>query len=297
MENEILDYIDDVRTEYPEVVADDESIVIQESDDIREENILQVSEKPILAVSEDKIENINEFKTMGVVDSANKSNVSISNSNDSNDIVSVKSVNISNLENYDATILWTNPDPTAPISTATITLDDSILNYDIFGVQFNYNTGTNDDVEMFFKPNDNFNPYNSNIVGGLTGNINGQIVSRFFYNEYSYGTFYIGNCYGLFNSATYYGYLIPTKIIGYNAKTLSGDIGNGNDNNNTNVSGNIINNNFYIGCLSNNSVSNDIIHKPLSEYSAGESMGAISMLLALAVGFVILIRKAVFRWH
>lgn len=63
---------------------------------------------------------------------------------------------------------------------------------------------------------------------------------------------------------------------------------------NPSVSGNVVNN-YYIS-LSGNGVSYNLIDKPLNEYTPTESMFALSILFALGIGFVILCRKAVFRW-
>ena len=44
-------------------------------------------------------------------------------------------------------------------------------------------------------------------------------------------------------------------------------------------------------------VSDNIINKPINEYSVGQSLGFIGILMALIVGFVIIINKGVFRWN
>lgn len=53
--------------------------------------------------------------------------------------------------------------------------------------------------------------------------------------------------------------------------------------------------------LSNNNteylVSDNIINKPIGEYTVGQSLGFIGILMALIVGFVIIINKGVFRWN
>lgn len=44
-------------------------------------------------------------------------------------------------------------------------------------------------------------------------------------------------------------------------------------------------------------VSDNIINKPINEYTVGQSLGFIGILMGLIVGFVIIINKGVFRWN
>ena len=63
---------------------------------------------------------------------------------------------------------------------------------------------------------------------------------------------------------------------------------------------------IILSCVSDNTVSNNnneslvsdnIINKPINEYSVGQSLGFIGILMALIVGFVIIINKGVFKWN
>lgn len=65
--------------------------------------------------------------------------------------------------------------------------------------------------------------------------------------------------------------------------------------------GTVINNHYSVYVSGNevsaNTVSYNIMDKPISEYTVQESLSFFSIVLALGVGLVILINKGVFRWN
>ena len=53
----------------------------------------------------------------------------------------------------------------------------------------------------------------------------------------------------------------------------------------------------YFYTVSEDSLSNNLINKQLSEYNTSESLAVLLLLMFLGIGFYLLIRRAVFKWR
>lgn len=204
------------------------------------------------------------------------------------------SAEIVNIENYDKTILWTNTSPTTNFTAKSVQLSDDINNYDILGFEF-----SSGNENLILVPVEIFKKYT------LTGNTRtcagsnlikyGSLYySRAFYFDTNYSIYFASGfrCLPSSDSAAVDNtVLTPLNVYGYKAKTLS------NSNPDSIVSGNnVYNYNIYCS-VSDDSLSYNIINKPISEYNTQE--GLLFMLLVgfMGAGLVHLIRKAVIRWN
>lgn len=285
MENEILEYIDEVRIEYPEVVAEDEPINIQSDPDIEESYIYQEPEMSVLAISENKIGNFGELKIMGVIDSANKSDVLILNSDASDNRSGGE---VFDLTNFDSTVLWTNGNTSVNFNAQYVGIIGNISDYDYFGVDFLPLKGTGEHTTVLIPVSDLKAITNNRFALGCI--ISGRYYSRYvqYIND---NQIYISPCY--LGSDQINNLCIPVNLIGYKYQTISDG---GGEVINPSVSGNIINNNNYYICLSDNSVSNNIMTKNINDYTVGESLSLMIFLGLLVAGMVYTIKKSIFKW-
>ena len=285
MENEILEYIDDVRSEYPEVVAEDEPIIITSYPDFEESYIYQEPEKSVLAISENNIENINELKSMGVLDNESKSDVLIRSSNAVNNNRSAKILDINNPDDFDLYVLWENSNPSASYSGGFFASGIDFSGYDFIGLYYRPLNSSTVEGRLFFYGGD---VLNGNVGGGIRG---GSYTRPFIINYEREG---ICHCSQAIDYVTVNNnYCIPVRIIGLNFKEEEHlDIPEVNPS----VSGNVININNYFCSVSDNSVSNNIMTKNLNDYSVGESLSLMIFLGLLVAGMVYTIKKSIFKW-
>ena len=197
-----------------------------------------------------------------------------------------------NIENFDQVDLWQNTDPNSNYIGGNVILSDSISNYDFIG--FEYKNSIN--LKLI-----NLTLVKSNTLELLYGNPGNRIGLSCVNGGYWYNrgvryendnTLVFSSCYSYPSYSGVDNYCIPLKIYGFKANTLSN-----NDIPNQIVSGNnIYNFNYYCG-VSENTVSNNLLNKPLSEFNIGESLGAYSMIFALGVSFYLLVRRCIFKWR
>lgn len=202
-----------------------------------------------------------------------------------------------NLNNFDSTLLWTNPSPTAGMNASTLVLDDDMSNYEYIMIEYKPVVTLDSTVKIFFPVNDlEVKKANSNVIG--IGGIlpNGQTESARYISKVSnyddrifMGSSTLSNTQG-----------VPINIYGLNAKTISTPDPTPTPNPNPGIttSGNVINNyyNNYYG-VSENSVSWNIMNKPFNEYTVTESYFAITTLLFLSIGIYLIIRRSIFKWR
>ena len=264
MEDEILEYIDEVRNEYPEVVADDEPIIVQSDSDFEESYIYQEPEISVLAISENKIENINEFKTMEVSNYASESDFFIRSSNAANDSVSSQSLTLDDC--FDKTVLWTNSNQFTPFAGQTVNLSDYAYNYNFLMIYFNPTSNSgNSDLFIMVRPID----ITPNKVGfiptiGYQYNTNGSLYVRAFYYTGSYPELYknitFTTCGVKGGSSSNNADIIPYKIVGLKYKENVVQPEEPETPSQGSVSNNYIYNyTFYVNSVSCNSVSDNIM--------------------------------------
>lgn len=231
------------------------------------------------------VDDINRKEIIEGGEFQDKSDVSILGSNAINNNRSSKNVDLSH---FDVTSLWNNSNPDVSIGNSSpITFTDSILNYDLIGVRFKYVVGSEANLYSFVDPKQTLAGSNPAVNLNCSSFGGSALFDRNIYIV-SDSQAYIQN---VSAGSSYNSYSVPVEIIGLNFKEISNspDIPVS-----PSVSGNVVNN-YYIS-LSGNGVSYNLIDKPLNEFTPTESMFALSILFALGIGFVILCRKAVFRW-
>lgn len=220
----------------------------------------------------------------------NKSDVSILGSNDINSMLSTKAISID--EDFEKVNLWENTNYTSSFSDSTVLLNNSISDFDIIQIVFtsSVNSGLYNLKNIYIFSEDF--PLFHLSTGGTFANMIGassNVYRGFQYVDDTHIRF--------FNAVNQQGVNVNTACIPVYIKGLNfkeGEIIQPDVPINPSVSGNVVNN-YYI-TLSGNGVSYNLIDKPLNEYTPTESMFALSILFALGIGFVILCRKAVFRW-
>lgn len=255
---------------------------IQEFEEITDSVILD-KEVPV-SVSDDNLRK--EIIEGG--EPINKSDVSILGSNDINSMLSAKAISIE--DDFEQFILWENSNPYSSFSDNSILLSSSLSDFDIIqiGFTFNVNEFVTNSRNVYIIASD-FPKFNDQSFANVI-----QLSSSNVYR----GFLYVDNTHIRFlnavnsNGVTVNTACIPVYVKGLNLK--EGEIIQPDIPVNPSVSGNVVNN-YYIS-LSGNGVSYNLIDKPLNEYTPTESMFALSILFALGIGFVILCRKAVFRW-
>lgn len=229
-------------------------------------------------------ESIDEFKQI------NKSDDIIFGSDGSNNNISYKSINVNtDLLGFDKTLIWSNPNPYSNLNTGYITLNESYKKFDYILINYIDNTTSKHESSVLVSSDDfEFKGTVSPVVYvGIRSNTP-SYYSRcvFGYNDQMYTYTNSANV-GVIQSV----YGLTEKTVVEPTPTPNPDL--------PSVSGNIVNNYYNIYCdgVSENAVSWNLINKPINEYSVSESLLGMSVLFMLAFGFVLLMRKAVFRWR
>lgn len=262
-----------------------EDLIIQDEFDVpvvEEKTIDIIGTEEEKEIKKDETEVINKIDDVVLLDSD-------INSLRSNQIITMNKV----YEDFDVTELYYDG-TLVGLSSTEFQLSDSILNYDYILFRWKGSNTLASGVD-FFEIVDSNMFYNS--IGDSKSKL--TIGYR---GTNAYGTRIINPREDptkigvsnsiLFNSTVNNNYNILYAVYGLNIKTLSN---NDVPTPNPSVSGNVINN-YYITVSGNGSVSYNLLNKPLNEYTPTESMFALSLLFALCMAFVILIRKVVFRW-
>lgn len=201
-----------------------------------------------------------------------------------------------NLSNFDSTLLWTNPSPTAGMNASTLVLDDDMSNYEYILIEYKPVVSVESTVKIFFPVNDlEVKKAWSNVIG-IGGVLNNGSTESVRYvnkvNNYD-DRIYVGVS-TLNNNQG-----VPINIYGLNAKTIVTPEPTPTPNPNPSIttSGNVINNyyNNYFG-LSENGVSWNLLNKPINQYTVSESLFLYQFLILFFVMMYLLIRRAVFKW-
>lgn len=123
-------------------------------------------------------------------------------------------------EQYNETVLWTNPSPSSNFATQTITLSDSLDNYEYVGVSWAYSTsaqtGSNTNREVMLVED-----FKKAIEPASTTRTNPIIGSRGTNSTYARSAFYVsstqvlfGNAFALNATGTSNAYSIPLQVVG-----------------------------------------------------------------------------------
>lgn len=199
-----------------------------------------------------------------------------------------------NLNNFDSSLLWTNPSPSAQMNASTLIFDDDMSNYEYLLIEYKPVVTVDNIVKIFVPVNDlAVKKANSNTIG-IGGVLpNGQTESVRFINKVNG---YTDRIY-VTSSQLSMTQGVPINIYGLNEKTISTPDPTPTPTPGITTSGNVINNyyNNYYG-VSENSVSWNIMNKPFNEYTVTESYFAISTLLFLCIGIYLIIRRSIFKW-
>lgn len=218
----------------------------------------------------------------------NKSDVSILGSNDINNLFSIEDFNLEDYFYINNLFRSGNYNNFYGSDTIYIPSKYKFSQFDLVSFLFRENNSSENYYQLIIDPKE-----------CLEKNYSPSFSAR-------YGSSYITRPFVLYDDCVFFtstniratsssnnNYLIPIEINGLYFKDIS-DSSQPDIPVSPSVSGNVVNN-YYIS-LSGNGVSYNLIDKPLNEYTPTESMFALSILFALGIGFVILCRKAVFRW-
>lgn len=201
-----------------------------------------------------------------------------------------------NLSNFDSSLLWTNPSPTAQMNASTLVLDDDMSNYEYIMIEYKPVVTVDSTVKIFFPVNDlTVKKANSNVIG-IGGVLpNGQTESVRYINKLEG---YTDRIY-VTSSQLSMTQGVPINIYGLNAKTsvTPDPTPTPTPNPEITTSGNVINNyyNNYFG-VSENGVSWNLLNKPINQYTVSESLFLYQFLILFFVMMYLLIRRAVFKW-
>lgn len=273
-----------------------EDIIIMDPEQTEYDQIdvyVPVQEQKQDIVTIEKIEEVEEESIKNESKQVNQSDIIISSSNGTYNINSLQISDINNfLDNYDYFLLWNNLNDTSIQSPGYVNLNDNLDNYDLICVQFKGTTSSSAYSLVMMDINDF-----KNCIEGSAGN-------RFCFGYTDQNYLYVRdivststnnkisidrgrNCY---NNNTDNSKCIVSKIYGLSYKTL-------NNNDVPIVSGNNIyyNYNIYCGSLSDDSLSNNLLNKPLNNYSVSESILLFIFMGLFVAGFSWFIKKNIFK--
>ena len=257
----------------------------------------ELKEDPV--ISED-IENIIKEENKideGLKDESkqdNKSDDVIYYSADINNLRGTKSIGVSD---FDVTTIWQNSNPSSLQGAGTLALIGDLSDYDY--IEFIFVGNPNDYESSVIYSYDEFKRYTNNDYTFKASSLYRHTSTN---SQYVRGVYYlddnnikIDSARNITNGGTTSTYNKVLKVNGLKLKEVQN---NNPSNPEITTSGNIINNyyNNYYG-VSENSVSWNIMNKPLNEYTVTESYFAISLLLALCIGIYLVIRRAIFKWR
>lgn len=237
-----------------------------------------------------KIDELEGGEKLDERESIDKSYTPVLISYGTNDLRSSKAISV---DSFDSVNLWTNNNPSANFGQVTANLSDNLSNYDYMEIL--YYVSTSDKTVCRIVVNSDFwkepgSPYShsSFSFGFQSGSFTSRLVIQYSDTQLFFDVARISN------SNNYYSdYIIPFEINGLKLKEVVGDDSGGGSSGTGNT---IINNNYY-GTVSDDSLSMNLINKPLNRYNPSESLAVISILICFGLLFGILIRKAVFKWR
>ena len=257
-----------------------EDIKKESSIEKKEENYINESESGFIICGGDVIFNVD--------------NVEVSNLKSGK-----RSAGTFELENYDTSNLWTNNSPTSNFSNQVITLNDSIDNYDLIAFECKLNTTSNNTFTLFLSVND-FKNRSSSGKDFRVCSVSTQGNYNFHYRIFNYSndtSINISHAWmDQYQQSYGNGYNIPLNVYGLKAEVMAEPTPLPTPEPTEVPLGNTIINNYY-GCVSDDSLSYNIMNKPLNQYNTAESFCAFGCLFALGIGFYLLIRKVIFKWQ
>lgn len=293
--------LDDMILENYEVIEEDQEELYEPIEEIKTKDIEENSSRDIQEEKKDSLVekkeeiNINESESSYLICGGdvifNVDNVEVSNLKSAS-----RSAGTFEFENYDTSNLWTNKSPTSNFGSQVITLNDSINNYDLLAFECKLNTSSNNTFTLFLSVNDFKNRSSSGKdfrVCSVSTQGNYSLHYRIF-NYSSDTSINVSNAFmDQYQQSYGNGYNIPLNVYGLKAKVINEPT---QEPTQKPLSGNTIINNYY-GCVSDNSLSYNIMNKPLNQYNTAESFCAFGCLFALGIGLYLLIRKVIFKWQ
>lgn len=237
-----------------------------------------------------KIDELVREESINEREQIDKSDGVILSGDDINNLRSIKAISISDIDKiFDTVLLYSDDSYSAyPNGSVNFNLNGNISDYDYILITFRgLNRSGMEEKSMIVSSEDFLNNPSTTRTGFYIGY---TTTSPGYASRYIQGT---DNQIKSYSAQGQTGQI--TKVYGLNIKENILNPSAPDIPINPSVSGNVVNN-YYIS-LSGNGVSYNLIDKPLNEYTPTESMFALSVLFALGLGFVILMRKVVFRWH
>lgn len=129
----------------------------------------------------------------------------------------------SNKRTLQETVLWENPNPTSSFATQTITLSDSIMNYNMIRIEGRRSTSIDDYLEVYADPEylvtcataKTENAGNCGLAASTGAGSTGSRYTRVFVSTTANpDKITVGNEYSMATTTSNNTYAIPTRIVG-----------------------------------------------------------------------------------